>query len=220
MWSYHVTGEDWNRTGDRFFCHGHNSRGKYQHSRDGAKDYFFPSMLTMAQFTPSENFFAQASGTISHKDKHGLHCQYADRGWLIKPRELWAEICLESFTVRFGRQILAFGNQLVLDNRFDSVELALDNEKLDVSLLGGVLAVDVVREGRSCLREAVYENRPCWKGFCNANWGDFWMAGATIAPRLSRQHRTQLLLLHQGTPDGRDAAFCQSVCEWQVVPKR
>jgi hypothetical protein len=112
------------------------------------------------------------------------------------------------FQIRAGRQIFAFGNQLTIDNRFDMAELVFNSRSVDVSVFGGVLAHKTSREAFSCMREQVYERTTCWRKFCNSDWGDFGMAGATLSARLLEGHNQQFMAMWQNAKQShRDATF-------------
>jgi len=190
-----------NSLGDTGLYYGAELRSQYYlvDESDELDSIFIPSAAFGLQYEAPRDIFLQFEGLARWKDN--VHdCPYSEDGAYFNVRQAWAEIPLDPLTIRFGRMNIAFGNQLVLDNWFDSAELFLSIKKFDVSLFGGVLAKDVARGTSSCQHEIVYENEMCWTKICKTDWGDHKLLGATLSYSFLKSHRQKLFLMRQDTP--------------------
>ena len=197
-----------NQLGEREFYYGIEFRlwAYYmdEHNYEKGKresDIDFPySVVPMIQVFPTDNLTLQAAGLMAYrKDLQG---DYDDEGFILRLREAWAELYVGSAIIRTGRQLYTFGNQLVLDNRFDMAEVAFDTDKVGISFFGGALAYETSREAISCMRWREYYNSVCWKGFClDTEYSDHLLYGGIVEPKLSARHNQQLLILYQDAPN-------------------
>lgn len=218
-----------NPLGETGLYYGTELRGSYYFVKEQEEqdNIFLPSLSLGLQYEAPKNIFLQFQVLARRKDKvhdkscenewlteifdfetgHGSRNRYgynnqecSSEGLNLNIRQAWAEIPFDPLIIRSGRMNLAFGNQLVLDNWFDSVELNLSLKKLDVSLFGGILAKDVARGVSSCQHCIVYENRLCWTNICKSDWGDHKLLGATLSYKLLKEHHQSLLIMKQETP--------------------
>lgn len=156
------------------------------------------SLRGQAEYTFSDTVFAGFEGIVRNKveSAEDFECDHADSEYQMNIRQLWLEYAPERFTLHVGRDVLASGNQLVLDNYVDYASLEKDFGSFTMRMGGGVLARDVAREALSCQREIVYEYHQCWKQFCTSDWGDQRLGFVETRFSLFAGHYQQFLLLY------------------------
>ena len=182
----------------------------YQAQRSFDETYNFGSVRGMAEYELSDTLFAGIEAVVRRKvfSDDTFQCNFASEDTQFNLRQLWLDYESDAFILHAGRDVLASGNQMVLDNFVDQVTVEFDVNDVSISAGAGVLANDVSREALSCQREIVYEHHQCWKDFCIADWGDqrlgFVESSFSLFPK---QYQRALLLYTDSVFDEQDSVI-------------
>ena len=160
--------------------------------------YVYASARGLAEYQFSENLYGGFEALIRNTeyDDDDFECEDCADGIRVNVRELWLDYAPGSLALHAGRDVLAFGNGMVIDNFFDQATAQFDFGSASVLIGGGVLANDVAREATSCQRGAVYEYYPYWKQILASDWGDYRMGFVETGFSLIPKHHQQLMLLY------------------------
>lgn len=182
---------------DSGFSWGLEGRGFFYHAN--GQDFFFGGASLVMLFDKEA-----ASGEIEmvYKPKPDVPC--GDEGDIspFQIRRLNGEFRLSSrMAVRVGRQAMAAGTGMLLDDFFDGAVLSL-GRKQHLRIGGGVYARTVAREALGCQKCNFYTYKSCWKDLWNQEWGDTGMAFLAWEFPLGRQ-RLELTVIRGLSTDPR-----------------
>ena len=104
-------------------------------------------------------------------------------------------------SLRLGRQAIAAGFGMLLDDFFDGAVVRLGRSGR-LRLGGGVIARSVARESLGCQKCHFYTFKSCWKDLWNQEWGDTGMAFLAWEFPLGRQ-RFEFMLIRGFSTDQR-----------------
>ena len=175
-------------------------RGFY-YNVDG-ESYYFYALASMLRWEPNEYFSVESE--LNFKPKDFIPCELQGKG--ISPfvlRTLYLSYTPESeaYSLQAGRQLISESSGLMLDDFFDAVYITAERGRFSFSAGGGFLALDAARETKHCQRCYFYEYKNCWKGFCEAEYGDFRMGFLRIEGELSSRISASIMFLVADTHD-------------------
>ncbi len=141
-------------------------------------------------------FYTQFEGLVRYKPE-AENCRFGESGIYFTLKQASIEWESPVGLLRMGRQNFQFGQGLVLDHWFDGIEWHLPMGRWDARLFSGLFATDVAR---ACQREAVFEHLQCWKQYCEADYGDFGLAGISFEGRILGFRKTGVSFMYQHAP--------------------
>ncbi len=163
--------------------------------------YYFAAFDLLSRYEASENLSVEIEGLL--RKKKYFNCQLDRKLSPVQLKTLSLEYYIESLdlSVKAGRQLITAGTGLVLDDFFDGLSLEGSFAGVDFYAGAGVLALQVAREGLYCQHCFFYEFKSCWKGICQADYGDHKLAFLLLSTSPAKGQKVGFLFLKAATED-------------------
>ncbi|MCP2620234.1 hypothetical protein NLC35_03195 [Candidatus Aminicenantes bacterium AC-334-K16] len=148
------------------------------------ENYFFYGLGGLLRFEPHKNLIIDLEAV--YREKKYVDCQRIKTVSPIQIKALNFQYSFEKIPVEIvaGRQEIRVGSGLVLNDFFDGLATQISIGDFELNFGAGLLALPIAKKTLSCQKCYFYEYKSCWKGFCNADYGDFKMIFAGILKRL------------------------------------
>jgi len=161
-------------------------------------NYNYWSVRGAAEYSFSDALYAGVEGILRNTEfaDEDFQCASCSADFRVDLRQLWLTYESDAVSFHVGRDLLAFGNSMILDNFFDQVSMQFDAGAVSFRAGGGALANDVAREAVSCQRGGVYEYYPYWKQTLDAAWDDHLFGFVETNFALRPKQYQQILLLY------------------------